>query len=401
MGKRWNHPVREKIEEVFCTGRSGFTRPAYTYNEGDKEKGLPRIIETQKFNSNGKKLTEDYLGNTVVVNIRPNKKIKAFCLDIDRGSKYRFNYDGILHCLEEIGIVRYIKVISSSNNGLHIWFPLKEEVNSRFLHVAIKAWLIENEFEVRDGVLELWPDKNSTTYKSNIYGRKETEHLAKCFRLPCQDISYVVREDEGFEHDSIERFWLYDFDWCATKQDYETFYSYKQKIEADFDRYVWQDDVLVPLEEAGLKTAEFDVSNEVEASVKPKKKNKKRGGHNSRVNQELNSLKQHLDLLDRSPRTFIKRLRQIVKEGWTQTSYSNFLIGAVAILTSYDNRDYDVQELAQVIRWEAMRLPGYKELASPESKKDLASVSQRSWCYRWAKSVIKYRSKLNQLKNRF
>lgn len=82
-----------------------------------------------------------------------------------------------------------------------------------------------------------------------------------------------------------------------------------------------------------------------------------------------------------------------MKTGWTDSSQSNFLIGAVAILASYDNKHLEEAALAKSILWEVKRMPGYEEHTSPQTKKELSSANNKSWARRWAKSVINYRKK--------
>ena len=371
-GRRWDHPIRNKLEDVYCvadTEKKTFTRPGII----KKKKGGGKEVPASLYNYSGKRLTENYLAGAETLAVRQMYKIKLLALDIDKGSKYRYDYIGIIHALEEIGLCRYIKLLSSDSGGLHIYFPLKVAVNSEFLHVSTKAWLQHRGYEVADGTLEIFPGPRRTEWKINSHGDWQIEHLARCFRLPLQEGSYVIDEDEGIVHNSKERFWLEEFDLCANSQDTEAFIEYMENPTV----IVNQDDV------------EPDV---IECS---KPKTKKKPGRPSRVSKEQFALKQHMDKMGVTPRTYISELRALVKQGWTDTSQSNTLIGAVAILASYDNRSMDEKDLAKAIQWEARRLPGYQEYASPQTKKDLESASKRSWAYRWAKSVIKYRSRIN------
>ena len=367
-GRRWSHPIRNKLEEVYCI-RKNFTRPGIIYQEADSKR-----VEASKYSYDSKKFTERYINGSEILAVRQMYKIKLLALDIDSGSRYRHNYVGIVHALEEIGLCRSIKLLSSSSGGLHIYFPLEKPVLSEFLHVSIKAWLEHRGFEVGDGVLEIFPNAKNTQWKRDSSGRWNVEHLSRCFRLPLQGGSYVIDEDEGFVHDSKERFWLSEFDWCANGQDTES-------LEEYLDR---------PL------TCHVHVGKpNTPTSDTPKSKSVKKRGRPSRVSKESQALKEHMASLDVNPRKYISELRKVVKRGWTNSSPSNYLIGAVATLASYDNKTYDEKQLAKVIQWEARTLPGYNEFASPESKRDLESVAKRSWAYRWAKSVVKYRNKLN------
>ena len=386
--RRWEHPLRSKLEDVFCI-ENNFLRPAYTYSEGDKEKGVPKVIETQRHSFNGKKFTEEYLGDGVISNIRNNKKIKVFALDIDSGSQYRDNYSEIISCMEDIGICRCLRVISSKSGGLHLWFPLKTAINARFLNVAMKAWLKDCGFEVKDGHLEIFPSAGQTTWKKDNYGKWATDHLVRCFRLPCQKGSYVVDEDENIIHNDIEQFWLEDFDWCADAQDYGSFDMYQRMFEVDAAGAKWEDDTLVIPEKQAV--AEETKRRSIEVESKPKKKK----GRVSRVKTEQEALTNKLQELGVPRNKYLKTLEEMIKEGWTDSSQSNYLIGAVAIVASHDNPDASIETLANHVVWQVKQMPGYDEFASKDSKADLNSIGKRSWAYRWAKSAVNYRKNIS------
>ena len=389
--RKWEHPIRDKLEDVFCINNSSFVRPAYTFSEGDKEKGIAKLVETQKYNFGGKKLTQEYLEDKVIINIRPNKKIKAFALDIDTGSKYRNDYVGIIECLEDIGFCRCNRVISSKSGGLHLWFPLKVALNSRFLHLSIKAWLEDSGFEISEGTLEIFPGRGETTYKKGDRGNWEVEHLARCFRLPLQSGSYVIDEDENIIHNDKERFWLSDFDWCADGQDYDSIDAFQRAFEVSNSGSRWENDMLVPEEEEAEQDELERLRYEVDAPDKPKKKKR---GRISRVQKEQEALNNKVKELGVSRDRYISTLRAMIKEGWTDSSQSNYLIGAVAVVASYENRHLDDAALAKSILWEVKRMPGYDQYASAATKKDLEKSGRDSWARRWAKSVVKYRKKV-------
>ncbi len=373
--RRWEHPVRDKLEEVYCIDKGKtFTRPGVI-----TQKRRGKKVDTARYNYGGKKLTENYLNGTEILAVRQMYKIKLLALDIDKGSKYRHDYVGIVHALEEIGLCRSVRMLSSVSGGLHIYFPLEKPVLSEFLHVSIKAWLQHRGFEVADGVLEIFPSANNTEWKRDDYGNWNIEHLARCFRLPLQEGSYVIDEDECIVHNDKKRFWLEEFDMCANSQDTEGFEEY----------------LSAPLQSDNQVAPKATVGTPKNKTVKKKR------GRPSRVNKEREALKKHMTSLETTPKTFIKSLKEIVKRGWTNSSQSNYLIGAVAILASYKYRNYDEADLAHVIRYDAMNMPGYQQYASASTKKDLEDKKSRSWSRRWAKSVIKYRARLlskNRLK---
>ena len=381
--KRWNHPVRDKLEDVFCVSKS-FVRPGIIYQEKDNKK-----VETARYSWGGKQFTENYIGKEIIVAIRPMDKIKVLILDIDINSRYRDDYSEVLDALEEIGLVRCLRVISSSSGGLHLYFPLERAIKSEFLYVSMKAWLQHRGLIVSPGHIEIFPSATSK-WQLNDEGRKELVYLAQSIRLPLQSyegkrpMSYVVDEDENYVHSDINQFWFDDFDYCANAQDYEEFKDFESSISLLSSNVKWDGDMLVLLDEDKLVDArEFELQPVV----------KKKVGRPSKVYTDKEALKEHLSGLNISRREYIKTLRELVKTGWTDSSQSNFLIGAVAILASYDNRHLEEADLAKSILWEVKRMPGYEQYTSDATKKDLSSAKRNSWARRWAKSVIKYRNK--------
>lgn len=383
--RRWDHPVRDKLEDVFCISKSIFVRPGIIYAETDKTKNISKVIEAQKFHMSGKKFTECYLDKQITMTIRPMHKIKVFVLDIDTGSKYRYDYQGIIECLEDIGFCKCVRVISSISGGLHLWFPLSVAINSRFLHLSITNWLMDNGYQVKDGVLEVFPGHNPVSWQKDSNNKWEIKHLARCFRLPCQRGSYVVNEDENIIHNSIEKFWLEDFDWCAERQDIEAIDMFHRDYEVSKASVKWENDLLVKEEEQEeIERSEI----EYDAPVVTKKK----AGRISRIKKEQEILKSKIKELQVPRNKYISTLRNLIKEGWTDSSQSNYLIGAVAVVASYDNRDLDDAALAKYIIWQVKRMPGYEKFASEATKKDINKCGRDSWARRWAKSVIKYRT---------
>ena len=356
--RKWEHPVRDKLEDVFCINNSTFVRPGIIYQEKDSKK-----VETAKYSWGGKKFIETYLEKELIIAIRPMDKIKVLILDIDCNSRYRDDYNEVLDALEEIGLIKCLRVISSSSGGLHLYFPLERAIKSEFLYVSIKAWLQHRGLVVAPGHLEIFPSATSK-WQLNDEGRKELVYLAQSIRLPLQSydkpmssshsslMSYVVDEDENFIHSDINQFWLDDFDWCADRQDYDEFKDFESSISLLTSNVKWDGDMLVLIDDDEPTDAR-------EFELQPVVKNKV--GRPSKVYTDKEALKEHLAELNTSRRHYIKTLRELVKTGWTDSSQSNFLIGAVAILASYDNNHLEEADLAKSILWEVKRMPGYEE----------------------------------------
>jgi len=74
-------------------------------------------------------------------------------------------------------------VQSSYSEGLHIYYPLWQEVPSFGIACAIKACLKKHNYEIAAGVLETFP--NTKKYDSEYNGH----------RLPLQTGSYILNKD--------------------------------------------------------------------------------------------------------------------------------------------------------------------------------------------------------------
>jgi len=88
-------------------------------------------------------------------------------LDIDEGSRYHpLSEEGegvepVLEALEGIGLKVGLEFQSSTTGGMHIWFPIKNAVGTWDLAVAIQHALTDAGLEIKNGILEVRPNKKS------------------------------------------------------------------------------------------------------------------------------------------------------------------------------------------------------------------------------------------------
>ena len=111
-------------------------------------------------------------------------------VDVDTESPYHPHQNGpqpILDALEDIGLVRCINVRSSLSQGIHIYFPLLENVSTWKLAKAAKSALVHAGIKVRGGICELFPNAKGYDPINSI---KYNGH-----RLPLQAGACLLDED--------------------------------------------------------------------------------------------------------------------------------------------------------------------------------------------------------------
>ena len=136
----------------------------------------------------GRRLYDYWADNETLIGVRFDNQTEYALIDIDKGSPYHPNnnhekFKTVLQALEDIGLVRPLIVQSSHSEGLHIYYPLWQEVPSFGLACAIKACLKKNNCEIAAGVIETFP--NTKKYDSEYNGH----------RLPLQTGSYLLDND--------------------------------------------------------------------------------------------------------------------------------------------------------------------------------------------------------------
>ncbi|NER85297.1 MAG: hypothetical protein F6K42_38540, partial [Leptolyngbya sp. SIO1D8] len=139
-------------------------------------------------------------------------------LDIDRGSPYltMSAITQLREALETIGIVRTIPIRSSWSDGLHLYIPLPEAVNTFDLAVTLKGCVQAQGFEVKEGHLEIFPN-------TKAFGRSWLKEFVEYqgHRLPLQPGSGSVLLTEALQPvgNHLGRFW-WSWDFAAAAQDF-------------------------------------------------------------------------------------------------------------------------------------------------------------------------------------
>jgi len=136
----------------------------------------------------GRRLYDYWADPDTLIGVRFDNQTEYALLDIDKGSPYHPSnnhekFKTVLQALEDIGLVRPLIVQSSHSEGLHIYYPLWQEVPSFGIACAIKSCLQKNNCEIASGVIESFP--NTKKYDSEYNGH----------RLPLQTGSYQLNND--------------------------------------------------------------------------------------------------------------------------------------------------------------------------------------------------------------
>ncbi|MCA6575712.1 MAG: hypothetical protein IM535_16445 [Pseudanabaena sp. M38BS1SP1A06MG] len=136
----------------------------------------------------GRRLYDHWADPDTLIGVRFGNQTEYALIDIDKSSPYHPHnnhekFKTVLQALEDIGLVRPLIVQSSHSEGLHIYYPLWQEVPSFGLACAIKSCLQKNNCEIAAGVIESFP--NTKKYDSEYNGH----------RLPLQTGSYLLNND--------------------------------------------------------------------------------------------------------------------------------------------------------------------------------------------------------------
>ena len=119
---------------------------------------------------------------------------------------------------ELIGLCRFVILFSSWSDGLHLYFPLPDEVNTFDLACALRMAVEGAGFKVKGGQLELFP--NTKLYKENQNGT-DFSHF-NGHRLPLQPNtgSRLLDDDLAPYSEGLGDF-LDQMNWAAQGQDME------------------------------------------------------------------------------------------------------------------------------------------------------------------------------------
>lgn len=151
----------------------------------------------------------------VLIGVRFGQNTRYAVIDIDVGSDY-LNPEAIAEiraALETIGIVRAFLVRSSHSNGVHLYIPLSEAVNTFNLAVCLEECLTAQGFQIAGGTLESFPNP-----KPYGYGVEFTEFNAHSLPLQPDHGGCLLNDNLDPIGDSLEQFFEL-WDGAAEQQD--------------------------------------------------------------------------------------------------------------------------------------------------------------------------------------
>jgi len=162
--------------------------------KADEETRSPIIDESEGRRFVGLPLTEKILNAKYAdpfqaIGKRFSGQTDYFMLDVDRGSAYHpannlENWRSLLGLMEDLGFSRPVIVTSSKSDGIHIYFPLSTVVKTWKLACFVTESLLSAGFVVKDGTIEVFPNKKS-----------EPSAMYKAHRLPLQLGSYILHRN--------------------------------------------------------------------------------------------------------------------------------------------------------------------------------------------------------------
>ena len=160
----------------------------FIYAKNTDRTSKPEWKTETRYPITGRRLYDYWADNETLIGVRFDNQTEYALIDIDKGSPYHPSnnhqkFKTVLQALEDIGLVRPMIVQSSHSEGLHIYYPLWQEVPSFGLACAIRASLKKNNCEIAAGVIESFP--NTKKYDSEFNGH----------RLPLQTGSYMLDDD--------------------------------------------------------------------------------------------------------------------------------------------------------------------------------------------------------------
>jgi hypothetical protein len=188
-------------------------------------------------------LVQLFLDEHKLIGVGFGKTTKYIMLDIDWLSIYHPTHDidqfrAILNTLETIGLTRHLVIRSSDSGGIHVYFPLPEEVPTFWLAASVRVTLTDAGFEIKNGHLEILP--NTKAYAKTETG--EFIHYNR-HRLPLQPNSgsYLL-EDDGLNPQPIPNTtvaqlaaFFHQWEMAAAGQDLELL---KQKLPQLYKKFL-------------------------------------------------------------------------------------------------------------------------------------------------------------------
>ena len=158
-----------------------------------------------------------------LLGVRFGQYTKYGMVDLDSFSLLHFinnpqAFDDLCAAFELIGLCRFVILFSSWSDGVHIYFPLPDEVNTFDLACALRMAVEGAGFKVKGGQLELFP--NTKPYKENQNGT-DFSHF-NGHRLPLQPNtgSRLLDDDLAPYSEGLGDF-IAQMSWAANGQDLE------------------------------------------------------------------------------------------------------------------------------------------------------------------------------------
>jgi hypothetical protein len=302
----------------------------YAFTPQDKSK--PQW-KTKKGRITPEELVEDWQKPNLLVGVGFGKETSYFMLDIDQHSiNHPFQTpDGIksiVHCLEDIGLCRYIIIQSSDSNGIHLYFPLPQAVPTFALANLISEYLTTNSFKIAGGTLEIFPNLKAYVNRKNYQDwTKYQRH-----RLPLQEGSFILDDNWEIEEKQDLETFLEMWKICSHGQDITTLMEFLEISQ------------LPPLEVEDLR-------NPCQPTTTKSKK-------------------------------FLTDLNETIKRGWTDFHQTNFIlrrIGAKGVVFERLGGVALIDYLEKV----AVSLPGYSQYCRHRHE-------IRTRCRDWAKFCEKH-----------
>jgi len=188
----------------------------FIYAHSNDAKGKPNWLTERRYPITARRLYDDWQDPNTLIGVRFGTNTAYGMLDIDKNSPYHPHrneekFRGILQALEDIGLVRPLIVQSSFSEGLHVYYPLPDQVSSFALACGMKACLKSHGYEIASGVLEIFPN-------TKAYGTKENPTEFNGHRLPLQKGSYMLNDDLQKGRSDLNHF-VFVWQMCADSQD--------------------------------------------------------------------------------------------------------------------------------------------------------------------------------------
>lgn len=206
-------PTGQRLCEIFGHYRWQFIRA----EQAEDASAKPSWTTVKEYPLRPRALWDQWQDAHQLIGVRFTHDTRYALIDLDAGGAYT-SAEGVAQiraALETMGITRTLLIRSSWRNGLHLYIPLPELVNTFNLAVALKECLKAQGFQIQAGQLEIFP--NVKAYGVTTF----TEYNAH--RLPLQPGSGSCLLDDALNPQvgNLARFfWLWDG--AAAHQDMDT-----------------------------------------------------------------------------------------------------------------------------------------------------------------------------------